>query len=246
VIEQLVALSRQLGAPENDYAILAEGNTSAALDEQRLAVKASGTSLRDATAAAFVEVEIDTLLALIDDPPADEAAQNEALAACAVRPGKLRPSVEAPLHAVAVRHGGARVVAHTHPTAVNALLCSDRAEEIVRPLFPDQIVVCGARPLLLPYVDPGLPLAHAFREALLARADDPPKAAYLRNHGFVALAQTVQEALQITAMAVKAARILQGALAVGEPVFLTDEEAAAIDSRLDEHFRRAMLARHRA
>jgi rhamnose utilization protein RhaD (predicted bifunctional aldolase and dehydrogenase) len=246
VIDELVALSRALGAPEHDYAILAEGNTSAALDERRLLVKASGTSLRDATAAAFLEADTDALLALLDQPLAGEAEQNEALAACAVHPGDLRPSVEAPLHAVAIRHGGARVVAHTHPTAVNALLCSAHAEDVVRPLFPDQVVVCGAAPLLLSYVDPGLPLARALREALLARAGNPPKTVYLRNHGLVVLAESTQEALQITAMAVKAARILGGALTAGGPVFLSDEEAAAIDRRLDEQFRRAMLARDRA
>jgi sugar (pentulose or hexulose) kinase len=35
-------------------------------------------------------------------------------------------------------------------------------------------------------------------------------------------------------------------VAAGGPVFLSDEEAAAIDKRLDEHFRRAMLASDRA
>jgi rhamnose utilization protein RhaD (predicted bifunctional aldolase and dehydrogenase) len=242
VIDELVALSRELGAPANDYAILAEGNTSVALDDARVLLKASGTSLRDATPESFVEARIEALLALLDGAPEDEAAQNEALAACAA-PGPLRPSVEAPLHAVCIRDGGARVVAHTHPSAINALLCSTHAEDVVRPLFPDQIVVCGAEPLLLPYVDPGLPLARALRDALRERAGRPPKAVYLRNHGFVALAQTTQEALQITAMAVKAARILQGALTAGGAVFLPPEEVARIDGRLDEAYRRTMLQR---
>jgi rhamnose utilization protein RhaD (predicted bifunctional aldolase and dehydrogenase) len=246
VIDQLVTLARQLGATEDDYAILAEGNVSAPIDEHRLHVKASGTSLRDATRDSFLEVRIDPMLALIDDPPESEAEQNEALAACANGNGTARPSIETPLHAVAVRYGRARVVAHTHPTAVNAILCSERAADLTRALFPDQVVVCGASPLLLPYTDPGLPLARALRDALLERGDRPPKTIYLRNHGLVALADTPQEALQITAMAVKAARVLQGALGAGGPVFLTDEQAAAIDARLDEHFRRDMLARHGA
>src|SRR5207302_1762392 len=136
----------------------------------------------------------------LDAAPATEAEQNEALAACANGAGASRPSVETPLHAVAVRYGGARAVAHTHPSAVNSLLCSDRADDVTRALFPDQIVVCGAEPLLLPYVDPGLPLARALRDALSERAEHPPKTIYLRNHGLVALGQTTQEALQITAM----------------------------------------------
>lgn len=242
MIDDLVELSRQLGAPTDNYVILAEGNTSIAVEHDRMLVKASGTSLRDATPEIFVKARIAPLLDLLDNAPGSEAEQNDAIAACADH-GSLRLSVEAPLHAVCLREGAARVVAHTHPTVVNALLCSERAEDVTRPLFPDQVVVCGPDPLFLPYVDPGLSLARALRDALRDRKGRPPKTVYLRNHGLVALGQTAQEALQITAMAVKAAGILLGALAAGDAVFLRPEEVARIDVRLDESYRRAMLAR---
>ena len=45
-----------------------------------------------------------------------------------------------------------------------------------------------------------------------------------------------------TKMAVKAAEILLGALAAGGPIFLSDEDVAHIDGRLDEHYRRQVLA----
>jgi rhamnose utilization protein RhaD (predicted bifunctional aldolase and dehydrogenase) len=240
VIEELVALSRELGDPARGWAILAEGNTSALVDEELMVVKASGSSLGDASADAFVEVRLDGMLALLDDAPDREAEQAAALAACVTRETELRPSVEAPLHAVALRHGGARVVGHTHPSAVNSILCSDQAAALTRALFPDQVVVCGAEPLLVPYVDPGLPLARDVRERLRECAR-PPKVIYLRNHGLVALGQSAREVLQITQMAVKAATILAGALAAGTPVFLSDEDVQAIDGRLDEHYRRAVL-----
>jgi rhamnose utilization protein RhaD (predicted bifunctional aldolase and dehydrogenase) len=235
-VKELAELARALADPASDYAILAEGNVSALVDDELMLVKASGASLAQ---ASFLEVRIDPMLELLDDAPAGEAEQGAALAACAVGGG--RPSVETPLHAVALRHGGARFVGHTHPTAVNAILCSENAQAVTRALFPDQVVVCGADPLLVPYVDPGLPLARVVRGRLLER-ERPPKAIYLRNHGLVALGQSVQEVLQITAMAAKAARILLGAFAAGGPVFLTDEEVATIDGRLDEHYRRSVLA----
>ena len=125
MIDELVALSRELGAPDNHLAILAEGNTSALLDEERMLVKVSGASLHDTSTESFLEVWIDAVLALLDDNPRSEAEQEAALAACIVGGDtRLRPSVETPLHAVALRHGGARFVGHTHPTAVNAILCS--------------------------------------------------------------------------------------------------------------------------
>jgi len=243
VIDELVALSRELGAPDNHLAILAEGNTSALLDEERMLVKVSGASLHDTSTESFLEVWIDAVLALLDDNPRSEAEQEAALAACIVGGDtRLRPSVETPLHAVALRHGGARFVGHTHPTAVNAILCSRHAADLTRALFPDQIVVCGSEPVFLPYVDPGLPLARALRDALRARAGAPPRTLYLQNHGLVALGRSPHEVLAITRMAAKAASILGGALAAGGATFLSEEEAAAIDARRDEHYRRARFA----
>ena len=49
-----------------------------------------------------------------------------------------RPSVEALLHVVCVLDGGATVVAHTHPTAVNALTCTAAwTSHLAGRLFPD-------------------------------------------------------------------------------------------------------------
>ena len=45
-LSDLVHLSRTLGEPWRRFAILAEGNTSQRVDEDQLAVKATGRSLR--------------------------------------------------------------------------------------------------------------------------------------------------------------------------------------------------------
>jgi rhamnose utilization protein RhaD (predicted bifunctional aldolase and dehydrogenase) len=226
--DELIRLARSL----HEHAILAEGNVACRLGDDSMLVKASGASLAAATTTSFVAVPIATTLGLLDGAPTPDPGDGP------------RPSVEAPMHAVLLEHAGAQVVGHTHPEPVNAILCSERAPDIVRALFPDQIVVCGADPLYLPYVDPGLPLARALRAALAERAR-PPRTIYLGNHGLVALGQSAQEVLQITAMAVKAARILLGAYAAGGPTFMPDDEVAHIDGRLDEHYRRDVLARGR-
>ena len=153
------------------------------------------------------------------------------------------------LHAVCLELGGADAVGHTHPVPVVALLCSRHAEALATEmLFPDQIVVLGRRPLFVPYVDPGLALARRVRddlEAHVARHGEPPKVIYLGNHGLFALGSTPEHVLQITAMAVKASRVLAGALAVGGARALAEAEADRIDARPDEHYRRAALARAR-
>lgn len=239
--EELVRLARALGDPTHGHAILAEGNVSMLLDDDSMLVKASGTSLGKTTVSSLLRVRIDDVLTLLDHPPIEEADQAQRLAASVVDDSGLLPSVETPMHAAALRHGGARFVGHTHPQALNALLCSESAELVTRALFPEQVVVCGADPLFVPYLDPGLALARAVRD-LLAERERPPQVVYLQNHGLVALGESAEQVLQITQMAVKAAAILLGALAAGGPVFLSDEEVARIDERLDEHYRRQVLA----
>jgi rhamnose utilization protein RhaD (predicted bifunctional aldolase and dehydrogenase) len=240
-LEAIVALSRALGDPTRELAILGEGNTSLRTGEGTMLVKASGASLATVTAADFVALETAPLLELLDDPGADDAAVAAVFAASAGR----RPSVEAMLHAVCLERGGAGAVGHTHPVPVLALLCSPHAEALATHLlFPDQIVVLGRRPLFVPYVDPGLALARRVRddlEAHIARHGEPPKAIYLGNHGLFALGRTPEHVLQITAMAVKASRVLAGALAAGGATPLTEADADRIDTRLDEHYRRERL-----
>jgi hypothetical protein len=60
----------------------------------------------------------------------------------------------------------------------------------------------------------------------------------LGNHGLIVLAQTHTEAINITAMAVKAAMIFAGACAIGEPVFMSRADILHIYRRPDEIYRR--------
>lgn len=245
---RLARLSRELGDPARDYAILAEGNTSVRAGADGFLVKASGTSLVKADSSSLVLMRLGAVLALLDEPPADDDALGAALLSRrADQDAEPRPSVEAPLHALALTTGGASWVGHTHPTAVNAVLCSAQGESMAAgAVFPDQVVVCGQHPLLVPYVDPGLPLALEVRERLadhVRRHGSPPKAIYLRNLGLIALGTSPRELLQVTAMAVKAARVLLGTFAAGGPVFIGDAHAERIAGRADEHYRRSMLAR---
>jgi len=239
VREDLEGLCRALGEPEREWVINAEGNAAAA-DGERLLVTASGSSLR---LPRLLDVSLAAILEAID-AAADDAEWARLLTAAATGEEGTRPTVEVGLHAVAIA-AGAAFVGHTHPTAVNGVLCSQRAEALAAgAVFPDQVVVCGPRPLFLPYVDPGLALARAFRDGLHQHQQDYgrlPKVAYLRSHGLVALGESALEVLQITEMAVKASRVLAAALAAGGPTFLDEADVVRIDGRLDEAHRRAVM-----
>ncbi len=244
-LAEIIALSRELGRPDRSWALLAEGNTSVAVGEDAMLVKASGAEMATAGAADFVLVRLADYDALL----ADEAAGDEDVArvfAAAVGWGSGRPSVESLLHAVCQRLPGVRAVGHTHPVAVNSVLCSRSASALVAgALFPDQVVVLGARPLLIDYHDPGLTLARVAARQLaahLAATGTAPKVVYLVNHGMFALGATPAEVLRITEMATKVAAILLGTLAAGGPVYLTAADTERIDRRPDEVLRRARLA----
>ena len=243
-LQELITLSRLIGEPGRDLVILAEGNTSVRAGESSMLVKATGSAMADADETDFVQVDLHHYWALLDGEADGDGAVAKMMSA-AGQWGEKRPSVESLLHAVCLRIPEVDAVVHTHPVAVNAVLCSDKADYLVRgSLFPDQVVVLGRHNLLVPYVDPGLPLARYTQRALAhhqERYGSHPKAIYLRNHGLFALGSSPAQAVQVTEMAVKAARVLAGALAAGEPVYLEEENAERIHTRPDEEWRRRVL-----
>ena len=249
VLQQLVDMSRNLGDPAHDYAILGEGNTSARIDAESFWVKASGAELRTIDANGFVKIRFDHVLSMLEFSELPDDQIKEKLNSARVDPrATARPSVETVLHALILqldnRYEGEKVsfVGHTHPTAVNAILCSQQAEEaIAGRLFPDEIVYCGPAPVYIPYIDPGLPLARAVRDAIdgyLEEYRETPKVVLLQNHGLFVLGKTASEVENITAMYVKTARVILGAYALGGPRFMTPQAVERIHTRPDESYRR--------
>jgi len=243
ILAQLVTMSNNLGDPALDYVILGEGNTSARADADTFWVKASGTELRTIEASGFVRVRFDRVLALLDAGDLSDDEVKAGLEAAKVDPAvTARPSVETVLHALALQLEGVHFVGHTHPTAVNTVLCSQQAEEAVSGrLFPDHIVYCGPASVYVPYTDPGVPLARAIRDSMAQYVDEyreVPKVILMQNHGLIVLGRTGQEVEDVTAMAVKAARVLLGTYTLGGPHFLTAQAVDRIHTRPDEAYRR--------
>ena len=242
----LLALSHELGREERKLAILGEGNTSARLSADTLVVKASGSNLATLSEAGVAECRFDKLLPLLAAKFMSDATIDEALFAARVDSRAKKPSVEAIFHAYLLTLPGVNFVGHTHPIAVNQLLCSRHARMFARRrLFPDEIVCCGVESVFVPYTDPGLRLAQAIRAAVVAyirRLARPPRVILLENHGFIALGATPEAVLAATLMGVKAAEIFAGAAAIsGTPRFLTPAQVVRIAGRPDEHYRQKVL-----
>jgi rhamnose utilization protein RhaD (predicted bifunctional aldolase and dehydrogenase) len=249
--QELIDLSLFLGSPE--YAILGDGNTSARAPDSGSGafgafwVKASGTSLSSASEQDFVLVNAQRARAMLDRDDMSDGEVRAELIACKVdgRPMPL-PSIETVMHAALLGYEGVRFVGHTHPTIINALTCSTRFRDgLSGRVFPEEVVVCGPEPVLVPYADPGLPQArplNAPRAEYVARRRELPRTIYLQNHGFIAIGASATEVCNITMMAEKAARIRVDALTVGGLTFLSEADVARIHGRADIRYRQRIMA----
>ncbi len=230
IVADLLSLSHEFG--QRGLVILGEGNVSARLDDSTFLVKASGTNLGTLVEANLTECRFDRLLSFFDDKPVSDTEVEAALLTSRADPGALKPSVETFFHAFLLSLPDVRFVGHTHPIAVNQILCSSHAGDFSRQRqCPDEVVCCGPVSLLIPYVDPGLALARRVRDDL---------GSFQQRYGKLprVIVQAVRAAMLMT---VKAAEIYVGAQLLGGIAHLPEIEVTRIESRLDEEYRRKML-----
>ncbi|MGB0370795.1 MAG: class II aldolase/adducin family protein [Opitutales bacterium] len=245
--EKLLELAHELGREDRGLAILGEGNVSARISDTEFQVKASGSSLGTLREDQLATCSFDKLLPLLNVDGLSDTEIDEKLMESRTEDWMKKPSVEATFHATLLNIEGINFVGHVHPENVNMLLCSDNAEDFAnKRLFPDQIVCCGSRSVIIPYQDPGLELAKVIdREvrAFIEKEYTYPKNILIENHGLIVIGKTAKEVLSGTLMAEKSARIHMGALAARSegPIFLTPEQVTRIAGRPDEHYRQKML-----
>lgn len=244
-IQSLLELSHQLGDEKRGFAILGEGNTSTSLDDELFAVKASGSSLANLDAGGVARCRRAQVLELFERENISDDEIETALLASRAFETDRKPSTEALFHAYLLGLPDVHFVGHTHPIGVNSIGCSPRAAEFAsKRLFPDEIVCCGAQSVLVPYVNPGVPLARRIRdevEAFRQKWNQVPRLILLQNHGMIALGKTPDAVLATTLMAEKAAHIWLGAATLGGPTFLSDEQVEYIAGWNAEAYRQKVL-----
>ena len=192
-IEELIAISRFYGQ-NSDYVIAGGGNTSFKTAD-RLYVKASGVSMGNIDENGFAVLDRAKLECICskrysNNPEEREQEIKEDLMKSCVEPKKLlRPSVETSMHNLI----NYRFVVHTHPTMVNALLCSQNAEVEANRIFGDDAVY-------VPYIDPGYSLFKEIEFCLRKYRDIhsvDPHIILLENHGIFVSADSVDEIKRI-------------------------------------------------
>ena len=186
-LNDLISISQKFGK-NKDYIIAGGGNTSLKTDTLMF-IKASGISLATITEKGFVDLDRNCLAKISDksydqDPVIRESQVKEDLMNCRINSG-LRPSVESSLHNLI----NYPFVVHTHPTFINALLCSQNAGSRLYQLFNEEV-------LYIEYVDPGYILYKYVEEKLNIYQNEykkHPRVIFLQNHGVFVGADNTRE-----------------------------------------------------
>lgn len=186
-IQKLIEISQFYGK-DNRFVIAGGGNTSYKSNE-KIWVKASGSSLATITEDGFAVLDRELLNQMSDKEYSSNTAEREEqvkndLAAATISKGK-RPSVETSMHNVI----DFPFVVHLHPTLVNGLMCANDAEKRLFEIF-------GEKQVYIPYTDPGYVLfkkVDSEIKAFRARFQEEPKVIWLQNHGIFVAASTIQE-----------------------------------------------------
>lgn len=187
-LSQLISLSHQFG--QNKEYIIAGGGNSSYKNQEKMWVKASGTSMAEIDEAGFVcldrtKMQIISKTKYSDDVAVREANVKDDLHNAILFPKDKRPSVEASMHEI-IRYP---FIMHTHPTRLNGLLCAENSKSVIQNFFGDDVVY-------VEYIDPGYILFKAVDLALQkfrSEKGKEPQIIFLENHGVFVGANTCAE-----------------------------------------------------
>lgn len=195
--KDFVKISRYAGS-RFDLIQASGGNTSVKLDRERLLIKASGVHLSEVNEQeGFVSVQYPKIIEILnkkDLSSISTKSEREAVAAQLVLAATQtigasnRASIEVFLHAML-----RRFVLHTHPLAVNMIVCQKNWRQYLITNFPDA--------LLVPYATPGIELGVLLNSSLNIQdvgRDSLPKVIFLQNHGLIINAESIEEVMRLT------------------------------------------------
>ncbi len=158
-IKDLVFMSKTIG-DNSAYAQGGGGNISVKLDQNQMAIKASGYLLKNVTEEdGYCIVDYPKICDYLSHPDEDETIFSTKIKSFAERSEK-RPSMETGFHALL-----GKFVLHTHSVYANLINCSKEGKDICYQLFPKAVWI--------DYATPGRLLTIKIQEALQSVPDDP-------------------------------------------------------------------------
>ena len=197
-LKALIGMSNTAGS-RVDYVQAGGGNTSVKFEDGYMAIKASGSLLKQMNESfGYVVVngtEMRRYHEIAHDPLSDcnKEAMELALSSVIQINGekKARPSVEVGFHSILGKY-----VLHLHPVYANILLCSKGGTEKAMDIAHSAGISCIA----VPYAMPGYNLTKLILGAMTdykRMYSSVPKVIFLKNHGVVTHGDTAEEAVSL-------------------------------------------------
>ena len=171
-LKEFVEISSKLGS---DLSLVQAGggNTSQKIDSKLMAVKSSGTFLRNISLEkGFCILNYEDVKNYHDMPAETESMYSREINQF-VKSGNGRPSMESGFHAIIPK----KFVLHSHPVYLNVLLCSQEGESILNTLYPDSVFI--------ETIAPGMKLSMKIKLIVDKMNEDDICTLFLQNHGLI-------------------------------------------------------------
>jgi ribulose-5-phosphate 4-epimerase/fuculose-1-phosphate aldolase len=206
------------------FVVGAEGNISWKFNDTNFVIKCSGYKLSEITEESLVICDLNDSLKKFEN--------------------NKRPSIEVGFHSWLLKNTKFKVIAHTHPTNVMKILCSEKNTNIFssKRMFPDQVVFNGKKSCVVPYANPGKDLFEqiCFQVTKYEQENNEfPRLILLQNHGIICCANSFSEAITITEICDKSAEIFNGVMSMAEfPTFLNEKQILDLENDEREKYRK--------
>lgn len=229
-LSELIDLSHAIGQHPSRMALWHEGACAMKISGGGLAVSRRGAHLAALTAGDVVRMDLEKTAELI----LLDTVSEETIAEVQSAPGAASPSLDAILFAWLLSLDENKFAVHVQPVEVNQILGSPRARQFAeRRTVAHEVPARGVASALMPYADPGLPLAKEVKRKLALWRDRykvVPKLLFIQNHGMIVLGNSREEILLTTELTVKSAQVFIGAALMGGPAFLTPDNVQHLET----------------
>jgi ribulose-5-phosphate 4-epimerase/fuculose-1-phosphate aldolase len=199
VLKELEYISTAVGIPV-DYTQGGGGNTSAKLDNNLMAVKASGFKLKQITPTeGYVVVNFQNIKDFYENVDLSQDRDYEKESTEFVKKNivemeglkVLRPSVEAGFHSILKKF-----VIHTHPVYANIICCTKTGKETVGKIFKNKDYATA----WIPYINPGFCLTLKINEEIKKCKELTgkfPEVIFMENHGLIVTSDDSKKCVEL-------------------------------------------------
>ena len=231
LITDLVSLSKEL---EGLRPSLNQISISALVNQDSFLLNSVETNSRQITKGDIYEYRLEPVLNILNSEYLSNSKILEIIKSSQESKGSPKASTETLIHALCLKYGEAKYVAHSHSLTVNKILCSQIGSTAFKGhVFADSITACGKTPATISFVEAGFFQAKAVYNELKSFKKinfQTPKILLMENHGPIALAKNPKELVNIIKTLEQWAELLLAGYQLSGPNYLSLDHVLNIEA----------------